>query len=78
VTPTSVLNTNRATGSVSVRAPDTNIAPVFIGFDDDVTRDNGFPLYPRDAVGLDLNLRQQEIYVVAAEDADEVRYIVTN
>lgn len=78
VTPTEIPVPDRSTGSVAIRASEVNDGAVYIGFDDDVDLESGFPLYRRDSIGIELNLRSQSIYVVADNNADEVRYIITN
>lgn len=78
IEPTQVFDPTQDVGSIAIRCPASNNGAVYIGWDEDVNTDNGFPLYKRDSFGLDLNVKSQPIYAVAEVDADEVRVIATN
>lgn len=68
-----VLSSDVETGSVAVRAPETNDEPVYIGFDDDADSNSGFPLYAGDVVSLDINSSYQGLWVYAEFSGQEIR-----
>jgi len=78
VEPTEVFSPIEDTGSVALKCPETNSGAIFIGWDDDVDLEEGFPLYAKDGVSFDLNTNSQPIYAVANTSADQLRVISTN
>lgn len=78
VEPTLVTDPGVSTGSIVMRCPATNEGGIFIGWGEDVTLENGYPLYARDGLGIDLDVSVQDIYAVADTAADELRILTTN
>lgn len=66
------------TESVILRAHPDNGGAIYVGWDDEVTTDDGFPLSPGDAVTFDVDNSRQIIYGVADEAGDEIRFIATS
>lgn len=63
-------------GTIIIRAWSVTNA-VHIGWDEDVTVNDGFPLEEGDSLALDLDVNEQPVHGVAEDSGDELRVIVT-
>lgn len=70
-----ILDFDTSTLSVAVRAPDSNGEIVYVGFDEDVTTSDGFPLPAGEGVTFDLNASVQPVYAIAPAAGQEIRYL---
>lgn len=75
--PVRILSPAVETGSYALRAWNTT-QPVFIGWDEDVGTDDGFPLEAGDVISFEMDNSEQQIWAVSAEAGAEVRVIATN
>lgn len=66
------------TGSVAIVAHPTNTGYIYIGWDSDVTTDNGFLMTPGQSITMDLDAMEQEIFITGDSEGDSVRYIAKN
>lgn len=73
--PQLVLPIGAESRSIALRSQQTNQGAIFIGWDDGVTQDNGFPLYPEDAFAIDVDNTQQAIWAVSAVSGDQIHFI---
>jgi hypothetical protein len=72
-----VMDPTMETQSWSVRAHPENGGIIYIGWDEELTVDNGFPLSAGNTVAFDMDNSRQVLYAVADTAGDEVRYIAT-
>lgn len=73
-----VMDPTMETESWILRAHPDNQGIIYLGWDDDVTEDNGFPLSPGDATTMDMDNSKQVVYAIADTSGDELRYIATS
>lgn len=71
----SVFDLETQSGSIIVRAHPDNDGIVYLGWDEEVTTENGFPLEAGDAITVDINVGSQGLFGVADTDGDELRYM---
>jgi len=83
--PLRVVPSDLSTGSVLVKAfagddsgQSANQGVVYIGFDDEVSDENGMPLEPGEGVGFDIQNESQGIWAYPEVPGDQVRVITTN
>jgi hypothetical protein len=50
---------------------------IYVGFDDNLDSDNGFPLDEGVSISLDLDVNQEDIYVLPEASGNDVRWIAT-
>lgn len=63
------------TSSIVLRAPSGNSGPIYIGFDDNVTTSDGFPIPADTGISIDIDVSQQAIFAVSGNVGDELRYL---
>lgn len=63
------------TDSIAIRALPSNGGIIYVGFDDNVSSSNGYPLTAGDSLTFDLDANQQGLFVVANTVGDEIRWI---
>lgn len=73
-----VMDPTLETESWIIRAHPENEGIIYIGWDEEVNEDNGFPLSRGDATTMDMDNSKQVIYAVADTAGDELRYIATS
>lgn len=73
--PEIVIPIDVESSSWVIKAPPANNDLVYIGWDDNLTTSNGFPLDAAEALSVDMNNQQQPLYGVAAQGGDELRYL---
>lgn len=73
-----VMDPTMETESWILRGHPSNDGVIYIGWDEDVTVDNGFPISAGDAVAIDMDNSKQVVYAVADTAGDELRYIATS
>jgi len=79
-----VISSEVKTGSVLINSytgdddNEGNEGVIYIGFDEDVDDESGFPLEPGQSIGLDIQNRSQGIWAYAEVPGDQVRFIATN
>jgi hypothetical protein len=76
--PDNVMDPTLETESWILRAHPQNEGIIYLGWDEDVTTENGFPLSAGDASSMDMDNSKQVIYAVADTAGDELRYIATS
>lgn len=62
--PQSVFGTGERTTSILIVALPANGSQVFVGFDSDVDQNSGIPLEAGDSFGMDLDVAEQEVFVM--------------
>lgn len=72
------ISTGTESGSLILQAHPDNAGRVFVGWDSDVTSNNGFVLAAGDVLSIDIDLSSQQVFVVANNANDEVRFLVMN
>lgn len=77
-TPKRIFEVGQQSGSIIMRADLSNSNPIFLGFDDNVTVNNGFPLEAGDSISIDLDVRSQDIFFVGAGAGDSIRWLAIN
>lgn len=76
--PTRVIPADVESGSYIVRAGENNTGTIYLGWDDDVTSSNGFPLKSEESFSADINNASQQLWAIADNNGDELRHIATN
>lgn len=76
--PDNLIDPTLETESIILRAHPDNTGEIFVGWDDEVTAEDGFPLSPGDAVTFDVDNSRQVIYGVANSAGDQIRFIATS
>lgn len=66
------------TGSVAVVAHPNNSGFIYLGWDEELDSQNGFILTAGMSISVDLDIRQQDLFITGDDGGDSVRYIATN
>lgn len=74
----SVIPADTESESWVIKAHQDNSGVVYLGWDDDVTTSNGFPLEAGDGLSVDINNSVQAVYGIAAAAGDSVRYMAVD
>lgn len=69
-----VFNLDSETQSVVIVAKPSNSGVIYIGFNDQVTTDNGLPLKAGGSTVLPLDVSQVDVFAVADTGGDEIRF----
>lgn len=64
------------TGAVLVRANPDNSDDIYVGFDDDVDNNNGFPLQKGESIEMDMDIDKQNLWGYAMSANDDVRFLL--
>jgi len=70
-----VIPIGRSTSSVIMRALPANSGMLYIGFDNNVTVTNGFPLEAGDSLSLDIDVDKQPIWMNGDTTGDEMSWL---
>ena len=73
--PKRVVPIGTETESVAVIANPNNTGIIFIGFNEDVTSSDGFPLEAGVSLSLDLDVNQDDLHAVADSSGDSLHWI---
>lgn len=73
--PQRVIPEGIETGSYAVYAVTVSGDYIYLGWDEDVTTSDGFPLQEDRSFTVDLSNESQPLYMVSANSGDEVRVI---
>lgn len=73
-----IVSPIETTGSVAIRFWDGDAIAVFIGWSEDVTQVNGFPMEQGEFLTLDIDTSAQQIYALAVGGEADMRVIATN
>lgn len=82
--PTRVVPSDLNTGSVLIKSyagDDDNVGNkgvIYLGFDEDVSDENGMPIEPGEGIGFDIQNQSQGIWAYPEVMGDQVRVITTN
>lgn len=71
-----LVNIGTETNTVAIRALPSNGGLIYVGFDDQVDVNNGFPLQAGDSISVEIDANQQGLWVLTDNAGDELRYIV--
>lgn len=63
------------TASVAIAAHPDNSGIIYVGFDDEMSEDSGFPLVAGTTLSMDIDANQEGIFALADTIGDEVRWI---
>lgn len=77
-TPERIFSLGVESVSVLIQAHPDNAGRVFIGFDDGVDSNTGIVISPENNISIDLDLDKQNLYGVANNANDEIRFLVTS
>lgn len=75
--PERIIGVGIETSSVLLRTNPDNNGVIYVGFDDDVTTSNGFPMEPGDAITISIDVAEEGIWAVADTQNDDIRWIAT-
>lgn len=73
--PEDIFSDVDETTSIIIRALPGNAGNVFVGFDGSVTANNGFPLEAGDTLSMDLDVGEQDIFIIPASAGDSVAFL---
>lgn len=76
--PELVFKLDTESKSIAVRAEEDNNAKVYLGWDTDLDTDNGFPVYPTESFEVDMDVSNQELFMVVESVGDAVRVIAVD
>lgn len=76
--PELVFQLGTESKTVAIRAEEGNNSQIYLGWDDDVDSNNGFPLYQGEMITMELDVSSQEIYMDGDSVGDSVRVIAIN
>lgn len=65
------------TGSFIIRAWN-NAGVIYIGFNEDVDTNDGFPMEDGDIISIDLDSQAEDVFFYAQNAGDQIRYITVN
>lgn len=75
--PERLISAATETSSVLLRTNPDNNGVIYVGFDDDVTTQTGFPMEPGDAITISIDVAEEGIWGVADTQNDDLRWIAT-
>lgn len=76
--PERIFPVGLESGSVIIIAHPDNSGRVHLGFDTDLTTNNGLTMEAGSSISMDINVSQQNIFFVGANAGDEVRWLAIN
>lgn len=71
-----IFSLSQQSVTILIRALPGNSGIVYLGWDGDVTVNDGMPLEAGDTFSADLDVDRQNVWGVAASAGDEVRFLV--
>lgn len=75
--PERIIDDTTETSSLLVVAPNANGGPVYLGWDDQVTVNNGTPVFAGKGISFDIDNQNATLFMVGNNAGDELRYIAT-
>lgn len=76
--PELLLPVGSETTSWILKAESGNNSTIYVGWDEDVDVDTGFPLGPKESLSVDLNNVNQPVWGVSNDSGDAVRFIAVD
>lgn len=73
--PERITPIGEETSSIAIKAGLSNSGTIYVGWNENVDSGDGFPLDTGEGITLDLDIKEQGVYVVADTANDEVRWI---